>query len=191
MSQIMRFKSSFKLLFVKQSDLSDDEKTIVKRIKNRILWGTVLILAGMLGMGYYTIFRDTPPGPTRDVMLDITNAMSISLATALIGFRMVCMAARMRPGRAIPFAILAAVISVVGNSTLFDIALRLKSEVARTEVRGPALVKLGQIMRPNGRPQDIDAFIQESADYVRALQDPQKIKEMHAESDRIIESYRK
>lgn len=81
--------------------------------------------------------------------------------------------------------------AVVGNSTLFDVALRLKSEVARAEVRGPALVKLGKIMRPDGRPQDIDAFIQESADYVRALQYPHKIREMHAESDKLIESYRK
>jgi hypothetical protein len=104
---------------------------------------------------------------------------------------MVAMASRLRPGRAIPVAILAAVIGVVGNSTLFDVALRLKSEVARTEVQVSALVKLGKIMRPKDRPQDIDAFIRESAAYVRALQDPEKIRDMHAESDKLIESYRK
>jgi hypothetical protein len=142
-------------------------------------------------LGYYTIFRDYPPGPARDDLSQITNAMSISLASAFVGFRMVAMASRLRPGRAIPVAILAAVIGVVGNSTLFDVALRLKSEVARTEVQVSALVKLGKIMRPKDRPQDIDAFIRESAAYVRALQDPEKIRDMHAESDKLIESYRK
>lgn len=190
MSEITR-RSSFKLLFLKKSELSDAEKADVKRIMSWILGGTVLILAGLLGMAYYTIFRDSPPGPARDAMLQVTNAMSISLASGFIGFWMIGRAARMSPRLGIPVAVLAASMAVVGNSTLFDVALRLKSEVARTEVRGPALVKLGKIMRPNGRPQDIDAFIQESADYVRALQDPQKIREMHAESDKLIESYRK
>lgn len=190
MSQITR-RSSFKLLFLKKGLLSDAEQATVRRIHIRIVWGTVLILAGMLGMAYYTIFRDSPPGPARDMMLQVTNAMSISLASAFIGFWMVGHATRMPPARGIPVAVLAASMAVVGNSTLFDVALRLKSDVVRAEVRGPALVKLGKIMRPNGRPQDIDAFIQESADYVRALQDPQKIREMHAESDKMIESYLK
>lgn len=91
-------------------------------------------------------------------MLQVANAMSISLASGFIGFWMIGRAARMSPRTGIPVAV-----------------LRLKSEVARAEVRGPALVKLGKIMRPDGRPQDIDAFIQESADYVRAsvsAQDP-------------------
>jgi hypothetical protein len=191
MSQTMSFKTKLKLLFKKHRSLTDDEKAIVKSIANRIMWGMVLIVVAMICMGYYTIFRDNPAGPTRDVMLQIANAMTISLASAFIGFRIVAWAARMPPGRAIPVAVLAAAFAVVGNSTLSDVALRLKSDVARAEVRGPALVKLGKIMRPNGRPQDIDAFIQESAAYVRALQDPQKIREMHAETDRLLERYRK
>lgn len=138
MSQTMPFKTKLKLLLKKSSALTDDEKAIVKSVADRVIWGMVLIVVGMTCMGYYTIFRDNPPGPTRDVMLQVANAMSISLASALIGFRIVAWAARMRPGRAIPVAILAAAFAVVGNSTLFDVALRLKSDVARAEVRGPA-----------------------------------------------------
>jgi hypothetical protein len=190
MSQTMPFKTKLKLLFTKSSALTDDEKAIVKSIGSRIIWGTVLIIVGMTCMGYYTIFRDNPPGPPRDMMLQIANAMSIGLASSFIGFRIVAWAARMRPGCAIPVAILASAFAVVGSSSLFDVALRLKSDVARAEVRGPALGRLSQIIRPNGRPQDVDAFIQESADFVRALQDPQKIRELHAENDRVIESYR-
>lgn len=191
MSETMQFKSKMKLFLRKSSDLTDAERVVRKSLANRMMWGMALIVVGLIGFGYYSVFRDYPPGPARDAMLQIFNAMSISLASAFIGFRVVGRAARMPPSRGIPVAILAASMAVVGNSSLFDVALRLKSEVARAEVRGPALVKLGKIMRPKGRPQDIDAFIQESADYVRALQDPQKIREMHAESDKLIESYRK
>jgi hypothetical protein len=187
----MRFMSKLKLFFKRSSDLTEDEKAIVKGIAIRLMWGMVLIIVGMICMGYYSIFRDSPPGPTRNVMLQVANAMSISLASAFVGYRVLSKAVRLRPVRAIPVAILATLIAVVGNSPLFDVALRLKSEVARAEVRGPTLVRLGKIMHPNGRPADIDAFIQESASYVRALQDPQKIREMHAETDRLIESYRK
>ncbi|NTF17401.1 hypothetical protein G6L37_03115 [Agrobacterium rubi] len=172
MNAEMSFKSKFALLLRKSSDLTEDERSMVRQFNNRVVWWLAGIVALLIGWGYFTVFRDEPDGPARDLLLEVLNAFTIGLASGFAGVRIVCFASRLKATKAVPLSILAGAIFFFGGNLLFDVSMRMKADVAVSEVRSVAFGKLSKLGRTDQPVSDVRSAVTDASDYVRAFRDP-------------------
>lgn len=182
----MSIKSKFALMMRKSSDLTEGENFLVRRISSRVVWSLAAVMTLLIGWGYILIFREEPAGPSRDLLLEVFNAFTISLASGFVAFRMAWFAQRLKPVRAIPLAVLAGAILFVGGNLLFDVSMRLKADLATTEVRFAALGRISKLVRQEPPISDVKAAVTEASEYVRTFRDPGRMVELHAEHDRVL-----
>lgn len=183
----MTIMDDMKLLLRKKSTLTEEESAREKLIASRVCYGLVVFMALAIGLLYIHLFRTQPPGPTRDILVSLFNATTLSIVSGFVAIRIAVWARNLRPARSIPISIAAGILLFVGGNSLLDLSMRLKAELPRAEVRVAAMLIVGKLTVDDNRPADTDAYVVDASELVRSLGDRDRIADFLENSTSIRE----
>ncbi|WP_327210882.1 hypothetical protein [Rhizobium leguminosarum] len=142
----MSIRSTFCLLSKKRKDLTAEDKVALARVGRKGYAFLLALVAIGLAAGYVSIFSSYQAGPPRDMILDVMNMFTLSLVAGWGSFRVFKAAFKAKDWKAIPLAVIATSLLVVGACALPDTAIRLKGEVGRSLVRFKATTPLSSLL---------------------------------------------
>lgn len=168
----MTLGDRIRLLSRKSHELTAEERAARAKRERWLVSAGVLLVVLMMALLYIHLFWTQSPGAPRDLLLEVLNAISVGIASGFVGLWLLSASSKMRPARAIPVSVLSTTIMLVGGSAPLDIAFRMKSDIARTEIQALEMGELLEISRMRHEAADLEVLIERAAAKVRSYQAP-------------------